>query len=114
MFFFAACENCDRDCLDDPHRSGNTPREIGVCHETDWPGRSEPFEGFFESAIDEVGVNLGRRNVAVAEGTLDDQQVAGGVVEVGGEGVTKAVGRKGLPDARLGQPVLEPVGHLTR
>ena len=72
------------------------------------PGVSKTFEGFLQTAIDEVGVNLGSRDVAVAEGALDDQQVARRLVKVGGESVPQSVGRERLGDARLAEPVPEP------
>ena len=52
---------------------------------------SEAFECFFKPAVNEVGVNLGGRDVAVPQGALDHEQVRGRVIEVGGEGVAQAV-----------------------
>lgn len=75
---------------------------------------SEPFERFFQSAVDQVGVDLGRGDVAVAEGALDDEQVAGGAVEVSRERVAKAMWGERLLNVSLCQPVSEPVGDLPR
>ena len=54
------------------------------------PGcRLQPFEGLLKRVVDEVGVDLGGREVPVPERTLHDQDVACPTVEVGGEGVAR-------------------------
>ena len=46
-------------------------------------GRSQFFNSVFEHPVHKVGVDLGGRQVAVPEGALDNQDVAGSAVEVG-------------------------------
>ncbi len=77
------------------------------------PGcRLQPFEGLLERVVDEVGVDLGGREVPVPERTLHDQDVACPTVEVGGEGVAQSVGAQLLVDPRGPEPVIEPPGYL--
>jgi hypothetical protein len=52
-----ACEKCEDDFQEWPCGTKTHPTRSGVCHEAGWPGHSESFEGIFESAIDEVGVD---------------------------------------------------------
>ena len=61
---------------------------------------SEPFEGILKGVVDQVGVDLGGRQVPVPERPLDYQDVAGAAVEVGGEGVPQGVRAEFLVDPR--------------
>mgnify|MGYP005863373605 CR=1 FL=1 len=73
---------------------------------------SEALEGILQRAVHEVGVDLGGRQVPVTEGPLDNQNVPGPTVEVGGEGVPKPMRAELLVDPRGLEPILEPPGHL--
>ena len=55
----------------------------------------------FDLLIHQVGVDLGGRNVRVAQHLLDGTQVRTVLQQVGGEGVAQGVGRDVLLDARL-------------
>jgi hypothetical protein len=72
-------------------------------------GGLNPLEGFFQSAVHEVGVDLGGGDVPVPQGALNDQQVVGGAVQVGGKSVPQPMRRQVLIDAGLFQPVADPV-----
>ena len=48
---------------------------------------SELFEGVVEGVVDQVGVDLGGREIPVSEGSLDHQDVARAAVKMGGEKV---------------------------
>ena len=48
---------------------------------------SELFESVLEGVVDQVGVDLGGRQIPVPERPLNHQDIAGTAVEVGGEGV---------------------------
>ena len=54
----------------------------------------QSFERFFYLIVNEVGVNLGRRNITVSQGALDHAQVCGRVTEVGGEGCAASVAHR--------------------
>lgn len=54
---------------------------------------------FLQPRAGDVGVDLRRRQVTVAEEHLHDAQVGTVVKQVGGEGVTQGVGGKGFADA---------------
>jgi hypothetical protein len=69
----------------------------------------KPFEGFFQSAVHKVGIDLGGRYVPVPQGTLYDQQVIGGAVQMGCESVTQPMRRQVLIDARFFQPVADSI-----
>ena len=73
----------------------------------------EEFEGLLQLAVHEVGVDQSCSKIAVAEGTLDYQDVPGSTVEVGGEGVPEGMWAEFLIDARSCKPVLQPPGDLT-
>ena len=74
--------------------------------------RLEPFEGVLEGVVDQVGVDLGGREIPVPKRPFDHQDIAGAAVEVGGKGVPQTVGTDALVDTRPSQPVLDSVGDL--
>ena len=75
--------------------------------------RSETFEGVFQLAIHEVGVNQSCGEVSVAECALHNQDVACSAVEVSGEGVSKRVWAELLVDTCRLEPVVESPGNLS-
>ena len=75
--------------------------------------RSQSFNGVFEHSVHKVGVDLGGRQVAMPEGSLDNQDIAGSAVEVGGERVPQCMRSKLLLDPRCLEPVFEPPRDLT-
>ena len=60
-----------------------------------------------------VRVDLGRREVLVAEQLLDDAQVRAAVEQVRREGVPQRVGRDALGQAGAAAQAVEPVAQTT-
>ena len=110
----------------DRHCDGSLDRSMGAClfcHQNEQAARvdrldllsgwtSKTFEGVLEFAVNEVGVDLRRGEVAMAEGTLDNQDIPGSAVEVGCEGVAQDVWAQLLVDTCGCKPVVKPPGHL--
>ena len=75
---------------------------------------SEPFEGLFKGSVHQVGINLGGRDIPVSERPFDHENIGGGRIQVGGEGVAQAVRADSLIDTRLAKPVFYAVGEKQR
>lgn len=73
---------------------------------------SDPFESILQCLIGKMGVDLGCGDVSVSESALYEEQVRGGCVEMGCERVTESVRGDVLCDARLLQPVFQPLCYL--
>lgn len=69
---------------------------------------SDVGDGPPQRLIRHPGIDLGGRNLPVAQRPLDEVQVPGLLVERGGEGVVQGVDRDGAVNAR----VLNPPGEL--
>ncbi len=72
----------------------------------------EEFEGVLQCTVDEVSVDEGGREIAVAEGTLDNQDVPGSAVEMCSEGVPERVRTELLVNTCGLEPVRESSGDL--
>ena len=75
---------------------------------------SKPFDGFLQSIVHQVSVDLGGRNVLVTERPLDHKNIGGGRIQVGSEGVAQTVRADSLINTGLAKPVFYAVGHLPR
>ncbi len=59
---------------------------------------SESFEGLLKGSVHQVGIDLRGRDIPVSERPLDHENIGGGRIQVGGEGVAQAVRADSLID----------------
>src|SRR6185295_2442429 len=65
----------------------------------------------FQAMGGDMGIDLGRGQIGVAQKLLDGPKVGAPVQEVGGEAVTQRMGRYGLLDASQGRPPVQDAAH---
>ena len=65
----------------------------------------------FQALPRDMGIDLGRRDVRMAEQKLDYPEVGAMVEQVGGEGVAQRVGREGFGNARFCRMALDQVSE---
>jgi hypothetical protein len=74
---------------------------------------SQACDGLPKGLVLDPGVDLGRGDVPVAEGSLHQPQVAGLRVKPSGEGMPERMDRQGLGNSSKLEPVSEPQLHLS-